>query len=736
MSTGKKLHTVGKAERLAGLEQSRVRARLAEEKRRKGRASLVSAVMIGVFGVAAVFAYLEVTKPEKPRPDAFETSAVRDPKTAKKVREDAGSKEITPPDAAVPAPGTTADPAPVVPPEAADAAVAEKATLDGEPPLVLTGLDAGRLEAGGRDEALLSRVIDEKLWTSYRALLRRSVLAGFGRLREGGGLNRFDAVWSEPFLYRALLRHETLSAFSDSALATRAGDSYSAGFLRWLLNDNAAMEEFLLTIRREDDGEAVLEFLTSAWTSAAEEYPKYHNLAIACAVVFDSPVRIQHMIGEEPGSSNVVDPLKRFLWYLEKNEKGKLAAPVHRQSARDLVWVVCAPVTTSELEWAIGKLHMGRKRWGNTYGMVEYLMERAVEGLNPYDEYSFAEILDKGGICGDQSYFCVNTARAQGIPAMILTGETDLGGHAWAGIKIDDDEWTTGVGRIGGVSKGETHNPQTGATITEQDILQWNDRQQRSEATTLSVWRHLWLASFCDKAEDDDRRAAAIRLAHRIGPAFTETWQALFTLMEQETELTGNPYQPNNLEEWKSFAKDMRREFKDNPRMAGLAARAESEYIFPYGQENDARRLLMRERRRIERNSSEQKDLIATSLQREAKLLRDRGGDDADKDIMRLYDRALREFGGGLTGFKMMAGDYWSYFKDDKENNRKVARDIELAFKRKIETGDKNWFRANAESEVYRMIIGYYRHAGDTARAEMLEKRIEVLIRRARRGAL
>ena len=180
----------------------------------------------------------------------------------------------------------------------------------------------------------------------------------------------------------------------------------------------------------------------------------------------------------------------------------------------------------------------------------------------------------------------------------------------------------------------------------------------------------------------------------------------------------------------------MRREFKDNPRMAGLAARAESEYIFPYGEEGDARRLLMRERRRIERDSGEQKDLIATSLQREAKLLRDRGGDDADKDIMRLYDRALREFGGGLTGFKMMAEDYWGYFKDDSEQARKVARDIELAFKRKIETGDKNWFRANAESGVYRMIIGYYRQAGDSDRADMLEKRIEVLIRRAKRGAL
>ncbi|MGA0846674.1 MAG: hypothetical protein ACO3RV_09050, partial [Luteolibacter sp.] len=157
-----------------------------------------------------------------------------------------------------------------------------------------------------------------------------------------------------------------------------------------------------------------------------------------------------------------------------------LAAPVHRSTARDLVWVVCAPVSTSELDWAIGKLHMHRKRWGETYGMIEYLMARAVEGVNPYEEYSFAEILKHGGICGDQTYFCVNTARAQGIPAMGLSGETSMGGHAWAAVKVDDREWDTSIGRIGGVSKGQASNPQIDSSITEQEVILWNDRAHQS----------------------------------------------------------------------------------------------------------------------------------------------------------------------------------------------------------------------------------------------------------------
>ena len=202
------------------------------------------------------------------------------------------------------------------------------------------------------------------------------------------------------------------------------------------------------------------------------QFEKYHSLALACAVVFDKTMTIDHPTeAVESGTQVRVDPLERYLWYMQKNEKGKLAAPVHHANARDLVWVVCAPVSTSELDWAISKLSGHRKNWGRNYGEIEYLMERAVNGENPYKEYTFAEILKHGGICGDQTYYCVNTARAQGIPAMGLSGETDAGGHAWAGLKIDDREWTTTTGRIGGVSKGEAYNPQTNESITEQEIL-------------------------------------------------------------------------------------------------------------------------------------------------------------------------------------------------------------------------------------------------------------------------
>ena len=607
----------------------------------------------------------------------------------------------------------------------------------GEAPLLLTGMDATRDAATKRDQDLLEKAISTRAWDAYRKLLAGSIQGAVAKLPRGEGLNRFDPAWNEPVLYRALLRWKTLAGFSESELRELIIDSYPADFMRWLLSRNEAMEELLLTLHPADDTRSVLKFLIDARTDNPENHEKYFPLALACAVVFENPVAIPHPIGAEGyGAKMEVEPLERYRWYVEKNEKGKLAAPVHRSTARDLIWVVCAPVSTSELEWAIRKMSGNRKNWGENYGKVEYLMERAVNGENPYKEYSFAEILKHGGICGDQSYFCVNTARAQGIPAMILTGETSLGGHAWAGIKIDSREWTTGIGRVGGVSKGQTHNPQSGKPITEQEVLQWNDRQHQSPVITLNVWRHLWLADLFSATGQDENNAETVRLANRLGPSFTETWQALYSLLERGMQLTGDPAKPNNLDEWKAFASDMRREFKDNPRMAELAAKAEMEYIFPYGDAGDAKRTLLRERRRVERESSEQADLIAGSLKREADLIHKLGGPDVKRDIGRLYDRALRDYGGSITGFKIMAEDYFKFMRDDPETARKAARDVELAFKRVVETGSKDWFRANTESSIYRMICGYYRSAGDNERADMLEKRYEVLLRRSKRSAL
>lgn len=720
---------------------ARKQANLVRQKRRMNRATLRQAVWIGAVAIVAALAALDWLKPSPKRPPVAAAKAVPAPLAAKPA------KTLTADPAAMPAadtPAATAQPASIPPPLAAEPIVGEAAKqaaaaerLLAEPPLLLAGPDALREAALTRDHDLLKRAIDDRAWDAYRGLLAKSITAGLARVAPGQGLGRFDPVWKEAALYQALLRWKTLGCFPESDIAAVVTDRYTAGMLLWMLHDNQAMEELLLTIQPQDDGGKVLKFLMETWSINPDRYQKYFSLALACAVVFEQPVAVPNSVGDPKfGVETEVEPLKRYRWFVDKSEKGLLAAPVHHSSARDLVWVVCAPVTTSELEWSLDKMQMHRKSWGSAYSKVRYLIERAVNGLNPYKEYSFAEILKEGGICGDQAYFCVNTARAQGIPAMIISGETNSGGHSWAGLKTDATEWSTQTGRVAGAAKGEAANPQTGASISEQEILLWNDRFHQSPLVTLAVWRHLWLTDFFAATHNTADSSSTIRLANNIGHSFVETWRALYGLLVSQTKLTGTPPAPDNLAEWKAFAKDMRREFRDNPRMVQLAATAEAEYIFPYGPESEAKLSLTRERRRIERDAGEQTDLIAASLKRQAELITKQGGPGAKREISQLYDRALRDYGGSITGFKIMAEDYFGYFRDDKELARKTARDIELAFRRCVETGSSSWFRVNVQADICKMICGYYRSAGEPERATMLEKRYDVMLKRAKRGAL
>ncbi|MCX8494585.1 MAG: hypothetical protein ORN51_00175 [Akkermansiaceae bacterium] len=696
-------------------------------------------VIIGVILVCAVFVVHEKSKrprdqqvvvisaptvPAAPPLEPTQTAAVEPPSFTPEP-------SPTPPEATTPTPPVALE---KPTPTASD--VTESDRINQEANLVLKDLDAQRPNAIQRDKELMQRTIDGKAWSSYRKLLTRSIDAAGANGNPRDGANRFRAYWSEPVLYQAFLRWQILGRLSESVLTAQVADRYSAEMMMWICTHNEAMEEILLTIKPEDDCGQVVKFLSEAWANSSDRMDKYFPLALACAVVFDREISIPNPLASSSSPERQVLGMQRFLWFIEKNESGLLAAPVHHSSARDLVWVVCAPVATSELEWALHQLHMTRKNWGNTYGMVEYLMKRAVEGLNPYKEYSLAEILKEGGICGDQSYFAANTARAQGIPAMIFTGVTDLGGHAWVGLKIKADEWTTGVGRVGGASKGETEDPQTGERLTEQDVQLWSERAHQSKVNSLAVMRHLWLADYFVAIGKDDERIQVVRLANQVGPSFTETWSELYEDFQKQMKLTGTPAKPSNLDDWKWFAKAMRHEFKDNPRMAKLAADAETTYIFPYCDGGDATKALGRERRRIERDSSEQKDLIAESLKRQADLIQKQGGPRASEDIGNLYDSALRKYGSSITAFEMMAQDYFSYFKDDSERSHKVVRDIELAFKRIAQDDPGDYFRTKTEASICSMICELYRQTKDEERAVMLEKRYKILMARAARGAL
>jgi len=599
---------------------------------------------------------------------------------------------------------------------------------------ILVGHQAVDVAVLDRD---LDKVIETSQWQAYHDQLHRSLVASVDLIKAGPELDPYVLVWKEELFYQTLLRWRVMNALPPSLWVASSDYSYTGDLARWMFHQNEAMEELLLTVDERDNVVEAFPLLVRLWGSHEVKTklgPKYFNLALACALVFDRELAYTTP-NSESGAS--VDPERRYQWYLDKNESGLLEVSIDRSSARDLVFVVSSPVTEKELDWA-AKNYRSKKRkaWGGTFGEVKYLMERAVEGLNPYEEYTLEQILKEGGICGDQAYFCVNTARAAGIPAFGLSGVTNSGGHAWAAVKLDPDEWSTGVGRIGGVSQGKGMDPQTGQSITEQEVWMWSSRDYRSHSTQLKVGRHFWLADFMESQKRTEDYAKAVRSAHRFGKVFPQVWEYVYRLHQKNPEYTKAPTEIATLDRWRNFAAEIRQEFKENPRMAALAIEVENKHVFPHAELNDVRRDLMRERRRQQRAAGEQSDLVVASIRREAELLLVKDKENALRDISQLYDGAFKDYGSSITGFQTMADDYFNFMKSDPELGRKSVRDIELAFKRMIDTGSTDWFRAKTEVGLHRRICEMYRQVGEEKLAENMEKRLERQMEKAKRGAL
>jgi len=621
--------------------------------------------------------------------------------------------------------------------------------------LILVGNEAGSTTEVKKDAELIERACYYGEWAQYRAMLSRSLTEAFkqSKSRLGRSNTRYENLWREPRYYTALLRWKALSQFPDEVTNQTKSLSGSSGMMTWVLSNDNALEEIALTLHENDNKDKVFKFLSTVWRNQKfiyeeEEFnqgdtnerekiiPKYFNLALACAVVFDNNIAYKN---PSSGASHV-DGMLRYHWYRKKNEGGLLEGDIHKASTKDLTFVVCSPISTEELEWALRKYRSARRKGiGQAFSDVEYLMERAVEGLNPYAEYTLPEILKEGGICGDQTYFCVNVARAAGIPAFGLSGLTNSGGHAWASVKIDDDEWSTQIGRIGGVSKGKGGNPQTGESITEQEVWLWSEPKVASRTNTIKVFRHLWMADFLTESYDTLESDEAINIAHNIGQEFPITWDRAYKVMLTQGELISAPALPDTLAIWKDFVKDLKHEFRKNPRMASLAAVIEDKHIFPYSDIADVRRELARLRRRNTKNAAEQADLMTTSLRREAELILQTSEDDNEQaleEIHQLYSRALRDYGGSLSGFKEMIQHYFSIMKKDKERGKASVQSIERAFNRVVDTGSDDWFRKKEEIAIHRQISKMYREVGEEKRAANMEKRLDRDKKNADRKAL
>ncbi len=516
-----------------------------------------------------------------------------------------------------------------------------------------------------------------------------------------------------------LAQDRFIRAIGENVLGSFSSDSERQEFILWLFANPKVLIALDNTIHPQDKPREALEAWWEIWKSDKEGREQFASLAIACALVFDEPVRINpaifgsSIVSSAAGSmekDTEASALKHYRFFRDSAKRGVLRAPITEMTPRDLVWVVDAPVPESELVWAQKHMSLSRSTWGKAYGMIRYRMDRATQGVNPYKAYTLAEILKEGGICGDQAYFAAMTAKANGIPAMVISGEGDRGGHAWFGYKSLRNEWNLTTGRYAdNYAAGSTTDPQTHQTLKEHELKMFADPGRRTDGWLKSE-QFVALAQTFEAAKHHDLATITLDLALKLAPKNLDAWlKKLATVRAAKI----------NVADWQREIARMRTTFNSWPDVVQQINNIETEYVAQQGDYDAARKLVHRNTARMGVKDQERTDLILDGIFQEAELAEASG--DADK-IGRVYREAMRTKGSEVVAFKEISKRYYEWGKKNGKGGTTV-RDIIATFEQKHKEPGGDVFAIGAYRNLLGDLIGMVKEQGMTYQEHTLGRR-------------
>jgi len=532
-----------------------------------------------------------------------------------------------------------------------------------------------------------------------------------------------EELVDNPAWNHALNLYTVLQLFSADEIGRMStAGSQAEEFYYWLLTTPEALTQLLYNLTPQDDLGKALAIWGRIWESEKEEAlrVKYLNLAVACALVFDQGRIKPKMAYEE------VEPFERYSIFRKNAEAKRLKTVISNMDVADLVWVVDVPLTNDEIEWAVRRANFSRRRWGKAYGHIEYLMERAVNGENPYDEYSLAQIEKHGGVCGDQTYFSVNAAKANGIPASGVTGTGDRGAHAWLAYKPNKDEWDTTTGRYENYSNGTSKNSQTNQKISEFDFMLMSDRKMKSarvqEAKTLLRLVPILMTMKHDRMGIRQTLEEALDMA----PLLEEAWGDYIAFLEQETpELTQA--------EWQKVVDTIERTFKKHPTMWMSARALTKKHIWKHLEQEDIEKTQSRYRSEIARKFPARGDLIRKVVAEQGAMV---SREEDFTKVRSFYRQTMRLYGEDTLNFKFIADQYFKSGKRFPDDREQICDDIESYFSRSIDLESGDFFKAKTEIGVLKTIARYYGEIGNERKAEKYRKEAEQRLKKSSRRAL
>lgn len=544
---------------------------------------------------------------------------------------------------------------------------------------------------------------------------------------------KFDASMYDqsPYLMRANELYQLISKVGAETIQEQIKESSSRYFYPWLFSDPSdPLRLFLRTMAREqtpgEEWGGILRKWAEFWMkTSAMPRSRYSSLALACAMldprIASSPSRLR--ASSSTGVSTTPLTLEQvFEYFMEMDEARELLTDITKLSPSELLFVVDVRLPRSEMDWARKKVRLTRKGWGGAYSMIRYRMDRAALGKDPYTNYTFQEILDEGGICMDQAYFAVNTAKCNGIPSAYVTGDGNRGPHAWVNLLTTDETWQSYGGY--GYNTGHFSHPHNCKSKHESTLLQGMDRKVNGARLDTSL-DYLSLAALFEEMQKPDCARVMLEAATQAAPGSPLGWERLIALMSR-------PESGTKLEEWDELVTMIKRKFRSRPDYLAMAARVEDEYIFPMRDASANKRHVARDLKKLEKETDEgRSDLTSAAIKRQADILMETG----DRvGVAALYRKSMKDYARRAEVFEALMGQYYEYVSQDQEAVLQMAKEAESFYNRSIRTKSGDYFKIKKEVAIQRRIAGYYEKGGNEKKAASLRKDADKREKNSKKG--
>lgn len=243
----------------------------------------------------------------------------------------------------------------------------------------------------------------------------------------------------------------------------------------WILGSGSRLHSVVDAFAPQDKAEACMKLLTQLRKHDPAGCDEYFELMLAISLVLDHPGKTR-MHGQQ--GKNLLpykpDPVALYDYFKALYSSGQAKIDYENLGVSELVFVVHVPAPVSELEWARANADGSLSRWGEKYSEIAYDHARLQGSRFSWDKgvYTLQNIQRQGGICVDQAYYAVLTARAHGIPAIYFRGSGTSANHAWFSFMKAPGDWVLDVGRYQGqqYTTGYAVNPQTRRQMTDHDV--------------------------------------------------------------------------------------------------------------------------------------------------------------------------------------------------------------------------------------------------------------------------